>query len=65
MIYKIEKGDKFKCIKTFRMETGEKEYINNKTYLSERKGCITDEGLDVNHNMKDIEDFFEHFKLIV
>lgn len=64
MKYKIEKGDKFKCIKTFKMESGEVAYKRSKIYLSEKNGYITDEQLDVHHGMEDLEDFFEHFKLI-
>lgn len=65
MIYKIEKGDVFKCIKTFKMETGEKAYIKGKTYLSEKDDCITDDyENDINHYMNNDDDFFEHFKLV-
>lgn len=64
MKYKIEKGDKFKCVKTFKMEGGEKAYVKGNIYISEKKNCITDELMDTNHNMQDLEDFFEHFKLV-
>lgn len=65
MKYKIEKGDTFKCLKTFKMETGEKAYIRSKEYLSERDNCITDDyEIDVNHDMANLDDFFEYFKLL-
>lgn len=66
MRYKIEKGDCFKCIKTFRMESGEKAYTKGKDYCSEVSHCITDNEVDLYHNMEfeSIEDFFEYFKLI-
>ena len=63
MRYYIEKGDKFKCIKTYKMEDGEVAYIKGKIYLSELKDCITDEQLDVNHYMDNLVEFFEHLKL--
>lgn len=64
MRYKIEKGDSFKCIKTFKMEDGETSYTKSKEYFSEVSNCITDNETDVHHNMESIEDFFEYFKLI-
>ena len=66
MTYRIDKGDVFKCIKTFKMETGEKAYIKGKNYFSDVNGCITDDyENDVTHIMEGVEDFFEYFKLIV
>lgn len=65
MRYIIEVGDRFKCIKTFKMDWGEKAYIRGKEYVSEAKNCITDEQPDMYHDMRDLEDFFEYFKLIV
>lgn len=64
MRYQIQKGDKFKCIKTFIMDVGEKAYNRGKEYLSEVKGCITDNQLEVYHYMDNVEGFFNHFKLI-
>jgi hypothetical protein len=64
MEYKIERGDTYKCIKTFKMETGEKAYIKGKEYFSEVDRCITDEETDCYHNMEDIEDFFDYFKFL-
>ncbi len=65
MRYTIKKGDRFKCIKTFKMEDGEKSYVRGKEYLSELGNCITDDQHDVYHNMAEIKEFFEYFKLLV
>jgi len=64
MRYTIEKGDSFKCIKTFKMESGEKAYTRGREYFSEVNGCITDNEPDVYHNMNGVEDFFKYFKLL-
>lgn len=64
MRYTIEKGDTFKCIKTFKMEGGEVSYSRGREYFSEVNNCITDNELDVYHNMNDVEDFFKHFRLL-
>lgn len=65
MRYQIEKRDCFKCIKTFIMESGEKAYTKGKEYYSEVDKCITDNQIDLYHNMEfSPVDFFEHFKLI-
>ena len=63
-MYSLERGDGFKCIKTFKMESGEKAYERGKEYYSDVDGCITDSEHDVYHRMEGVEDFFEHFKLI-
>jgi hypothetical protein len=64
MRHTIEKGDVFKCIKTYRMESGEKAYTRGKEYFSEVDGCITDNETDVYHSMQYEEELFEYFKLI-
>lgn len=64
MRYRIEKGDRFKCIRTFGMEDGEVAYSRGKEYLSEVSSNITDNQHDTYHNMDSTEDFFKHFKLI-
>ena len=65
MTYKIERGDVFQCIKTFRMESGEKAYTRGSDYLSEINSNITDDDMDAYHNMEiDPVEFFTHFKLI-
>jgi len=64
MNYKIQKGDKFKCIKTFKMECGEVAYTKGKEYISEVKGSIKDNQNFIRHEMNDVDNFFEHFKLI-
>ena len=53
---KIEKGNKFLCIKDVEMDDGRIEYITGKIYTSENNGCITDESGDKNHNWIDVED---------
>jgi hypothetical protein len=65
MRYIIEKGDVFKCIKTYRMESEEKAYTKGKQYFSEVGGCITDNEPDVNHSMQSEERLFEYFKLVL
>ena len=65
MIYKIQKGDRFKCIKTFKMETGEKVYTKGVIYTSEVDSNITDNEPFVMHDMEGVEEFFEHFKLLI
>jgi len=64
MRYTIQKGDKFKCIKTFIMDDGEKAYTKGKDYFSEVKSCITDNALCVYHNMDNVKGFFNYFKLV-
>ncbi len=63
MKYEIEKGDVFTCIKTFKMEDGEKSYIKGKEYKSEKEDCLTDEQGFIEHYMNDLPYFFEHFKI--
>ena len=65
MKYKIEKGDTYECIKTFIMEDGEKAYTKGREYFSEVASCITDNSVDVNHQMSDFDEFFEYFKFCV
>lgn len=63
MRYQIEKRDRFKCIKTFRMEDdNEIAYAKGITYLSEVDHCITDKQGDTHHNMAHLPEFFEHFQ---
>ena len=62
MKYIIEKGDKFKCTKTFKMESGEKSYTRGEIYTSDNNDCITDNEPDIYHNMSGQKDFFEYFK---
>ena len=65
MTYKIERGDVFQCIKTFRMESGEKSYTKGKQYYCEIDGNITDNDADAHHGMEfEAVEFFEYFKLI-
>jgi len=64
MKYKIEKDDKFLCIKNFVMEDGCVDYTKGKVYQSDKDGCITDNEESKLHFMNDVEDFFEHFKPI-
>ena len=62
MKYEIEKGDRFKCIKDYIMDSGEIAYIEGKEYISELNGCLTDNGLDYRHKIvEEEEDFFEYF----
>lgn len=53
---KIEKGDKFLCIKDVVMDDDRLEYIAGETYISERDGCITDESGDTKHEWTGTED---------
>ena len=62
--YKIKKGDRFLCIKKYKMEDGEIAYIKGKEYLSEGNTYLTDEQGDYFHKMEDQSNFFEHFQLI-
>jgi len=62
MKYKIEKGDRFKCLKTFKMEDGEVAYSRGQVYISEEDGCITDNEPYTTHDMSDYDEFFEYFK---
>lgn len=65
MKFKIEKGDRFKCIKDFVMESDEVSYTKGKEYISEVDKCISDNEGDVNHQMGSyVDNFFEYFKLI-
>lgn len=62
--YKIKVGDVYLCLKDYIMDDGSIEYTKGKKYLSESKGCITDNGMDTRHSMKEQNDFFEYFKLV-
>lgn len=53
---RIEKGDKFLCIKDVIMDDDRLEYIAGETYISERDGCITDESGDINHEWTGTEE---------
>lgn len=64
MRYKIEKGDRFLCIKDYIMDDGRIAYYEGNIYYSELKNCITDNQKDVEHRMYDQDDFFDHFKFL-
>lgn len=53
---RIEKGDKFLCIKDVVMDNGVIEYYAGKTYVSEKDGCITNESGEIEHSWIDTED---------
>jgi len=59
--YKIKKGDRFLCIKDFKMDDGEIAYVKGKEYVSDKNNHITDNEPDPNHKMKGLSNFFEHF----
>ena len=66
MKYKIEKEDKFLCIKKFVMTYPKvKEYIKDVIQTSEINNCITDNSLDKKHFMDNQKDFFQYFKLVI
>lgn len=57
---RIEKGDKFLCIKDVVMDDDSIEYYAGKTYISEENGCITDESGTKEHRWVDaIDDIAE------
>lgn len=60
--YKITKGSIFLCIKDYEMESGAIAYTNGKEYLSEVDNMLTDNDLDIYHDMGGERDFFEHFR---
>lgn len=43
------KGKEYLCIKTVVMDSGYTAYIKGKVYISEQKGCITNEKNNANH----------------
>ena len=60
----IRKGDKFLCLANYEMDIGDIAYTSGKVYISDLDGCITDNELDINHEM-DVElNFFEYFKRV-
>lgn len=59
----IKKGDKFLCTKTVTMQgSGNKAYIEGKTYSSDYNGCITNEFGDIYHYWDETDNFKEYFK---
>ena len=64
MKYKIEKGDRFLCIKDYIMDDDSIAYTKGKTYLSNMDNYIIDNEKITPHKMSDEADFFEHFKPI-
>lgn len=60
---KVEKGNKYYCIKdVFMTSNGKHEYKLGKVYISERDNCITDESKNKSHSMGE-ENWAEiHFK---
>ena len=64
MIFKIEKGDEFLCIKKYKMESGEISYKKGNIYFSEQTNCITDEQNNIFHFMSSSYGFFNHFKYL-
>lgn len=64
IIYKIEVGDFFMCLKDYVMEDEEIAYTSGNVYGCHIKGCITDNGGDKKHDMENEHDFFEYFELI-
>lgn len=63
--YKIEKGDKFECIKDYIMDDKSIAYSKGSIYLSENNQCITDNVHDIFHGMENEDCFFKHFKIVV
>jgi hypothetical protein len=59
----IKKGQKFKCIKDYVMNSGQIAYKAGKNYKSDFNGCLTDEQ-SKKHGMSLSTDFYEHFELI-
>lgn len=50
-VFPIKKGDKFLCIRDYKMDAGTIAYKAGKKYFSEIDGSITDDGLDTNHGL--------------
>jgi hypothetical protein len=63
-IYRIEKGDRFLCLKNFVMTNGQVAYIEGKIYTSDRDGYLPDESPEILHQMDGVKEFFDYFKLI-
>ena len=64
MEYKIKKGDKFLCLEDYIMDDDRVAYTQGKVYKSELDNRITDNDLDIMHEMQGQDDFFEYFKLL-
>jgi hypothetical protein len=59
----IKKGQKFKCVKDYVMNSGQIAYKAGKNYKSDFAGCLTDDQ-SKKHGMSLSTDFYEHFELI-
>ena len=64
MEYKIKIGDKFLCLEDYIMDDDRVAYTQGKVYKSELDNRITDNDLDIMHEMQGQDDFFEYFKLL-
>lgn len=60
---KINKGDKFLCIKDVVMKRSkEVAYSRGNVYISEQDGCITNNGEEEYHSWRGVEDVQSYFK---
>lgn len=71
MKFEIEKGDRFKCIRTIELTdelgayTGKICYRQGRTYKAERDGAITDDLGDKNHQWDEYNELRLFFILIL
>jgi len=56
----IKKGDKYLCVKDYVMDCGRIDYTKEQLYLSEQKGCITDNEDCKSHfiHNSDLDEYF-------
>lgn len=62
MRQKINKGDKFLCIKDFIMQDGTTAFKKGVVYTSENNNCLTNSWGTKEHYMHECDDFSDYFK---
>lgn len=62
MRQKINKGDKFLCVKDFFMKDGSLAFKEGRIYVSTKNNCITNNWNNPDHYMDKCDEFSDHFK---